>query len=135
MGFKAGNHDDEFEEPSMDEETKQIVQDAKKELLLANRRARVTTMSFHDWFTKTYQREFKPSDKPISDAYHAGAADEVENNEYILEHADLKMNHYKSRSVKLADQVQILYSLLDTVSRKVPLPEALKKMIRKALAE
>lgn len=113
----------------------ELYKEKKKSLLLENNRARVTTMSFHDWFTKTYHREFKPSDKGIADAYRAGAADEIENNEYILEHAELKMIHYKTRSVKLSDQAQILFSLLETVTRKAEIPESLKKMIRKILAE
>ncbi len=112
-----------------------IVQDEKKDLLLANRRSRVTTMSFHDWFVKTYQRDYKQSDTAISEAYHAGAHDEIENSEYILEHADLKAKHYKDRCSKLSDQAQILYSLLHTVAKKVDAPEPIKKLIRKVLSE
>jgi hypothetical protein len=113
----------------------EMFKESKKELLLEKSRARVTTMSFHDWFTKTYKRDFKPSDKHISEAYHAGAGDEIENNEYVIEHAELKMNHYKARAIKLADQVQILYALLESVTRKAEMPETLKKLVRKVLSE
>lgn len=135
MSKKPEDHEDGSDEFTLDEEFKQIVKQEKQDMLLANRRARVTTMSFHDWFVQTYQRDFKQSDKAIYEAYNAGAADEIENNEYILEHADLKMNHYKRRSVKLADQMQILYSLLGTIERKGDVPDSIKKLIRRILSE
>lgn len=114
----------------------EIFNETKRELLLDGHRYRVITMSFHAWFSKTYKRDFKPiSDKNISLAYHAGAADEIENNAYLAEHTELKMNHYKTKASNLADQVQILYSLLSTVASKSELSETLRKLIRKVLSE
>lgn len=110
-----------------------LFKEKKKELLLENRRQRVTTMSFHDWFTDTYKRDFKQSDKDIADAYHAGASDNQEDNEYILDHTELKMQHYKNKAIKLADEVQILYALLDNVNRKSNLPESLSRLVKKTL--
>lgn len=124
---------EEFELKS--EDYQKLFKDKKKELLLDNRRARVTDMSFYDWFSKTYKRDFKASDKAIHEAYHAGALDEIENNEYLLEHTELKMNHYKGKALKLADQVQILYSLLENVARKAEMPDALRKLIKKTFGE
>lgn len=129
----SSNDDEESEVPP--EDYKELFSEAKKELLLQKHRARVTTMSFHDWFAKKYKRDFKPSDKNISEAYHAGAADEIENNEYLLDHNELKMNHYKTKANKLVDQVQILYMLLQSIHNKTDLPEPLKKLIRKVLSE
>jgi hypothetical protein len=138
MANKFG--EDDFDDDSVnlketDEDYRELFREKKKELLLDNRRARVTTMSFHDWFVHTYKRDYKPSDKPISEAYHSGASDEIDNNEYILEHTELKMNHYKNKAIKLADDLQILYSILDSVSKKADIPPALKKLVIKTLRD
>lgn len=133
---KNGKVIEDFENDEINtEDYQEIYNQKKKELLLENRRARVTTMAFHDWFVKTYKRDYKQSDKAIADAYHAGAVDEIENNEYILEDAELKMNHYKNKSLKLVDQVQILFSLLENVAKKYDFPDNLKKLVRKILNE
>lgn len=136
---KNKGEEDIFEEFGEDDlesdDYKQLFSEKKKELLLDNRRARVTTMSFHDWFVKAYKRDYKQSDKHISDAYHAGAADEIENNEYIIDHTELKMNHYKGKALKLADQVQIFHSLLEHVAKKSEITPAIRKLITKALSE
>lgn len=137
LNMNNDNHkpDDQDQDNELhDDEYREIFAAKKQELLLDNRRARVTTMSFNDWFVKTYKRQYKQADHFISEAYHAGAADEIENNEYLMEHTELKMQHYKNKAVKQSDDLQILYSLLDTIARKVPaLPEALKKLVKKTL--
>ena len=107
----------------------------KRKLLLDHQRAKVTRMSFDSWFYKTYKRDYKPSDKAILEAYTAGATDEIENTEFLADHAEIKMAGFKARAVKLADQVQIFVLLLETVSRKAQGPENLKKFIKKILAE
>lgn len=128
------SNDEDFIEDN-DDEFNQILSNEKKGLLLANRRSRVSTMAFHDWFVKTYKRDYKQADSTIAEAYLAGAADEVENNEYIFEDSKLKLDYHKNKSMKLSDRVQVLYGLLDLVARKTDAPEQLKKMIKKALAE
>lgn len=129
-------YDDELDNlKESDEDYQELFKEKKKELLLENRRARVTTMSFHDWFVQAYGRDYKQADKPISEAYHMGASDTLEDNEYILEHTELKMQHYKSKAIKLADDLQILYSLLESVSRKAEMPEQLRRLVNKTLRD
>lgn len=122
------------EDEVSDDDLQHIIQDEKHILLLSSKRPRVTTMSFNDWFIREYKRNFKQANTALSEAYHAGASDEIENNNYLLDYAHNKENHYKERCIKPADQVQILYSLLSTVNKKVDAPENIKRLIRKVLS-
>lgn len=127
-----GNNDDSsYDLDGLDYE--EIFSDKKKELLLEHNRTRVTRMSFEKWFFETYKRDYKNADKETLDAYYAGATDEIENNEFLIEQTELKMEHYKKRVINQADDLQMLISLLEKVSKKGDPTEKTKLLIKKVL--